>query len=90
MKTKKIKEQTYWVYIVKCNDGSYYTGIARDLDARVATHNSGKGAKYTNARKPVVLIYSQQQPSRSEALKQEYAIKQLSRQEKEKLIDNIL
>lgn len=75
-----------YVYILRCSDGSYYTGWTNDLDQRFLMHNSGKGAKYTKSRLPVELIYFEKCADKSEALKREYAIKQLTRKEKEKLI----
>lgn len=74
------------VYILRCGDGTLYTGIARDLEKRVVVHNSGKGAKYTARRLPVKLTYSEKAENRSAASKREYAIKQLSRAEKLALI----
>jgi predicted GIY-YIG superfamily endonuclease len=65
------------VYIVRCADGSLYTGIARDVEARVRQHNAGDGARYTRARLPVELVYREAVPDRSSALKREYAIKRL-------------
>ena len=76
-----------WVYIVQCSDGTFYTGIAKDVHARIATHNSGKGAKYTKTRLPVHLLWMQECKDRSEASKLEYKIKQLSRKEKEDFIN---
>ena len=64
----------HFVYIVKCNDGSLYTGYAKDVEARVAKHNDGKGAKYTKIRRPVELVY-QEMYETSDALKREYEIK---------------
>ena len=78
-------EEAY-VYILRCSDSSYYTGWTNDLDQRLLMHNSGKGAKYTKSRLPVELIYFEKCADKSEALKREYAIKQLTRKEKEKLI----
>lgn len=75
-----------YVYIVECNDGTLYTGYAADVDARVAKHNAGLGAKYTRNRLPVKLRYKETCSTKSEALKREYAIKQLSRQQKMALI----
>lgn len=75
-----------YTYIVQCSDGTYYTGWTNNLQNRVATHNSGKGAKYTRARLPVQLVYYEEYATKSEAMKREYAIKRLSRKEKEKLI----
>lgn len=70
------------VYMLRCADGSLYTGIAKDVGARVATHNAGRGAKYTKARRPVAMIWSEPATCRSTASKREYAIKQLRRSEK--------
>ncbi|MFH0724830.1 MAG: GIY-YIG nuclease family protein [Pseudomonadota bacterium] len=68
----------WYVYIVRCNDGTLYTGITTDLEGRMVSHNSGKGgAKYTKARRPVVLVYAEGAESRSEASKREYRIKQM-------------
>lgn len=78
----------WYVYILQCNDGTLYTGITNDLDKRIAKHNSGKGAKYTKVRLPVILKYKNEVADRSEASKLEYKIKQLTRQEKLKLINN--
>ncbi len=76
------------VYILRCADGSLYTGIARDLDRRIAEHNAdnGLGASYTRSRRPVVLVYAESAADRSSASKREYAIKQLSREQKLALI----
>ncbi|MFA5750484.1 MAG: GIY-YIG nuclease family protein [Candidatus Shapirobacteria bacterium] len=74
------------IYIVQCRDGSYYTGISNDVDARVATHNSGKGAKYTRSRLPVTCVYKEEAIDRSCASKREYQIKQLTHREKHELI----
>ncbi len=76
----------YAVYIVRCRDGSLYTGYAVDVEKRLATHNAGQGAKYTRARLPVVLEYTETFTTKSDALKREYAIKQLTRTKKEQLI----
>lgn len=76
----------YAVYIVRCRDGSLYTGYAVDVEKRLATHNAGQGAKYTRARLPVVLEYTETFTTKSDALKREYAIKQLTRTQKEQLI----
>jgi len=72
----------WFVYMLECADGSLYTGIARDLDARVRIHNDGTGAKYTRGRRPVKLIYSETTDSRSSALRREHEIKQLPRHSK--------
>ena len=75
-----------YVYMVKCSDNTYYTGWTTDPAHRLATHNAGKGAKYTRPRLPVTLIYLEQQPSKSAALSRENAIKKLTRQEKDILV----
>lgn len=77
----------YYVYILKCRDGTLYTGITTDVQKRLATHNSGKGAKYTRSRLPVTLLYQEPQPDKSAALKRENAIKALTRPQKLALID---
>lgn len=76
----------YYCYLVECCDKTLYCGYTNDIDKRVKTHNLGKGAKYTQKRLPVKLVYSEQFDSKSEAMRREYAIKQLSRSEKLKLI----
>ncbi|MDO4313769.1 MAG: GIY-YIG nuclease family protein [Eubacteriales bacterium] len=75
-----------YTYIVKCRDGSLYTGWTTDVERRIKEHNEGRGAKYTNSRRPVELVYYETFETKIEAMKREYAIKQLSREEKEKLI----
>ncbi len=79
----------YYVYMLECSDNTLYTGIAKDVHKRLKEHNtSEKAAKYTRARRPLRLVYTQELPTRSEALKREYAIKKLKREEKLRLIDN--
>ena len=80
-------DETYEVYMVECRDGTLYTGIARDAERRAAVHNSGRGAKYTRARLPVVLRYRETQPDKAAALRREAAIKKLRRGDKLRLID---
>lgn len=70
------------VYLLECSDKTIYTGITNNLEKRIATHNSGKGAKYTKGRLPVTLIKSFEVADKSTALKMEYKIKQLSKDEK--------
>lgn len=72
----------WFVYIVQCSDQSLYVGITYDLGARIAKHNKGTGAKYTRSRRPVTLLKTFLVPSKSEALKLEHKLKQMSRQEK--------
>ncbi len=67
------------VYILECADGSLYTGIARDVEARIAAHNNGTGAKYTRGRGPVKLLYQESAVDRSAALRREALLKRLSR-----------
>ena len=75
-----------YVYILSCNDDSLYTGWTNNLEKRVKAHSNGKGAKYTRARLPVTLVYQEEYEDKREALKREYAIKQLTRKGKEILI----
>ena len=76
-----------YVYILKCKDESLYTGWTTNLDNRIKTHNSGKGAKYTRARLPVELVYFEEFEDKIEAMKREYVIKQLTREKKLELIN---
>ena len=76
----------HYAYIVKCSDGTYYTGYTNDLEKRLLAHNAGKGAKYTRNRLPVEIVYFEEYEDKSEAMKREYAIKRLTRKQKEKLI----
>ena len=76
---------TCYCYIVECIDGTYYTGWTTDPVRRVKTHNAGRGAKYTRMRRPVKLVYVEEQPDRTSAMKRERAIKALSREKKMKL-----
>ena len=71
-----------YTYIVKCSDGSLYTGWTTDLDRRIRAHNDGAGAKYTKSRRPVRLVYYETYETKEEAMRREYAIKQLTREEK--------
>jgi putative endonuclease len=75
-----------YVYMLKCSDETYYTGWTTDLDKRLRVHNTGKGAKYTRARLPVELAYHLMVEDKSNALKEEYRIKHLSRKQKEILV----
>ena len=83
-----MSQASWYVYIVRCSDNTLYTGISTDPAGRLTEHNSGpNGAKYTRARRPVILVYTEQAESRSAALKREIAIKRLSRQAKLALIE---
>ena len=77
----------WYVYILRCCDDTLYTGSTDDVTRRVQVHNSGKGAKYTRCRTPVEVVYTETWESYSAALKREYAIKQLTRQDKLALIE---
>jgi predicted GIY-YIG superfamily endonuclease len=74
------------VYIVRCADGTLYTGYARDPIERQAAHNAGRGAKYTAGRRPVAVVYTERCRSRSQALAREWAVKKTSRATKQALI----
>ena len=76
----------YYCYIVECADGTYYTGFSTDPVRRTRQHNLGRGARYTRTRRPVRLVYVEQQPDHPSALRRERAIKALPRPRKEKLI----
>jgi putative endonuclease len=75
-----------FVYIVRCADGTFYTGYAVDVKARVAAHNAGRGAKYTAGRRPVRLVHVEEHDTVGGALKREHAIKQMTRREKRALV----
>lgn len=77
-----------YTYIVECKDGTFYTGWTNNIEKRVEDHNSGKGAKYTRARRPVALVYYETFETKEAAMSREYAIKHMSRSQKEKLIQN--
>lgn len=78
-----------YTYILKCADGTLYTGWTNDLDRRLTAHNAGKGGKYTRSRRPVSLIYYETYDTKEEAMRREWAIKQLSREEKLGLIGTL-
>lgn len=71
-----------FVYMLRCKDGSLYTGWTNDLEQRLAMHSSGRGAKYTRGRGPLVLVYSEELPDKEAALRRECAIKKLRREQK--------
>lgn len=83
---ESLAEGCWVVYVLRCDDGTLYTGITNNLPRRLEKHNAGTASRYTRSRLPAVLVYQEAQPSRSLALKRELAIKALSRQEKETLI----
>lgn len=78
-------KKIWYVYMLRCGDGSLYTGITTDVEHRLAVHRSGKGAKYTRSHLPVELVYTEECEDHSIALKRELAIKALTREEKLKL-----
>ena len=79
-----------YCYIVECADGSFYSGWTTDTERRLKTHNAGRGARYTSARRPVKLVYVEPQPDRNAAMKRELAIKRLPRSRKQALIEGLL
>ena len=79
-------EGNWYLYILRCGDGTLYTGITNDVEKRLAAHRCGKGAKYTRGRGPLELVYREELPDHSAALKRELEIKSMPRAEKEKLI----
>lgn len=80
--------EPWHLYILLCADGSFYTGVTKDIERRLAQHNAGKGARYTRTRTPVLLAYQETCESRSQALVRECNVKALSRKEKENLVQS--
>ena len=80
-------EKSWYLYILRCRDGSLYTGITTDVQTRLEAHRAGKGAKYTRGRGPLELVYSENCGDHSTALKREFQVKALPRAEKMKLIE---
>jgi len=81
-----MKDTVWYVYILRCLDKSFYTGITNNLERRLKEHNTGNGAKYTKGRKPVTLVYREKHPNQSLARQREAQIKKCGRRKKEKLI----
>lgn len=81
-------ESIWYLYILRCKDGTLYTGITTDVEKRLEAHRTGRGAKYTRGRAPLELVYRETCGSHSDALKREWQIKGLSREDKQKLIEN--
>lgn len=77
----------WYVYILRCRDGTLYTGYTNNLDGRIAKHNAGRGAKYTASRGPVKLVYHEPADTKADATKREIQIKRLTRAKKEALIN---
>ena len=75
-----------YTYILKCRDGSLYTGWTNDIEKRLKAHNEGRGAKYTKGRTPVTLVHLEEFETKEEAMKREYAIKHMTKKKKENLI----
>jgi putative endonuclease len=83
---QRVTLSTWFVYMLRCADNSLYTGITNNLEKRLKTHNEGKGAKYTRGRGPVVMVYQKECESKSDALKQELAMKKLTTEQKRRLL----
>ncbi len=94
IKQMQVKEETascknveqWTVYILRCQDGTLYTGITKDIERRVKQHNDGKGSKYTQTRRPVTVVYKETKMGRANALVREAEIKHYSRGKKEQLL----
>ena len=89
MQAKEDPENTpepWFLYILECADGSFYTGVTKDLDRRLKQHNDGKASRYTRTRRPVRMRYTEDCPGRAAALVRECQVKALSRKAKEKLV----
>ncbi len=86
MLTPRHAASRWLVYVLRCSDGSLYTGITNDLPKRLKVHAAGKASRYTRSRLPVALAYSEPQKSKSAALKRELALKRLRRAEKDRLL----
>ena len=84
---KRPSEEGWLLYILRCQNDTFYTGVTKDLERRLKMHNEGKASRYTRARRPVELIYYEDCASRAQALTRECQVKALSRGEKEKLIE---
>jgi putative endonuclease len=81
------RSPVHYVYVLRCSDGSFYTGYTTDVKRRVREHDAGDGAKYTRGRTPVELVHVERFDCKSAAMSREYEIKQLSRAEKEALVE---
>ena len=87
-KRRKSKKDSWFLYILHCGDGSYYTGITKDLNLRLKKHNDGKGAVYTRTHRPVKLIYQETCRDRSSAMIRELKVKSIKRKKKAELVAN--
>ena len=81
------RENMNYTYIVRCRDGTLYTGWTNNLEKRMEAHNSGKGARYTKSRRPVKLVYYEEFETKEEAMSREYAIKHFKKSKKQKLLE---
>lgn len=88
MKNNEDNCEVNYTYIIRCSDGSLYTGWTNNLEKRLESHNSGNGAKYTRNRRPVELVYAERFETKNEAMSREWHIKRMSREDKLKLIDD--
>jgi len=88
MPRNPIRRSKYWVYIVQCKDGTYYTGYTNDLERRISQHSSGNGAKFLKRKAPIRLAYAKEYKYFKNALRAERKIKKLTRNQKERLIRN--
>jgi putative endonuclease len=84
--TARQPEQPWFLYILRCRNNTFYTGVTKDLERRLKMHNDGKASRYTRARRPVKMIYQEHCAGHAQALVRECQVKELSRKEKEKLI----
>lgn len=82
-----MENHDHYFYVLECHDGSFYAGYTTNVKRRIATHNSGKGAKYTRGRTPVSLVYSEKFPNKGDALRAEIRFKKLSRKQKENFLN---
>ena len=82
-----MSETKNYTYILRCSDGTLYTGWTNDLEKRLASHNDGTGSKYTRTRRPVELVYAESFETKQEAMRREWEIKHMSRADKQKLIN---
>lgn len=84
---RRLSADMNWAYILRCGDGTLYCGWTNNIDARIKTHNAGKGAKYTRSRLPVELVYCEEFETPHGAMHREYELKQLTREQKLRLIE---
>ena len=82
-------ESVWYLYILRCGDGTLYTGITTDVQRRLEAHRQGKGAKYTRGHTPLELVYREECGTHSEALKRELAVKRMPKAEKQRLMGNV-